>query len=184
MCRLTPRSLSRPKTSRASAVGRRAAASTPTRRARRTRCRSSGRASVHTRRWCAAALRGFRLRRPGRPCSRGRSRRHGRWGQGRRPGACGGEASTRVERRREGGCAADAVVIRRAGGLCPHRMHGLVIIRRPAWRLGPVGAGRRNDTPRRTEPASRRRPSTSDTATPGRRSPPPRGPRLTGRATW
>ena len=72
----------------------------------------------------------------------------------------------------------------RTAGLCPHRMHGLVIIRRPAWRLGPVGAGRRSDTPRRTEPASRRRPSTSDTATPGRRSPPPRGPRLTGRATW
>ena len=72
----------------------------------------------------------------------------------------------------------------RTAGLCPHRMHRLVIIRRPAWRLGPVGAGRRSDTPRRTEPASRRRPSTSDTATPGRRSPPPRGPRLTGRATW
>ena len=116
---------------------------------------------------------------------------------GRAGGGLGDRPSPRGSASGSGGSAGDGsgspMMIRQHGsqyiqartaGLCPHRMHGLVIIRRPAWRLGPVGAGRRSDTPRRTEPASRRRPSTSDTATPGRRSPPPRGPRLTGRATW
>jgi len=95
-----------------------------------------------------------------------------------------GRAGLRRAAQRRGVTVRPATARAVRSGLCPHRMHGLVIIRRPAWRLGPVGAGRRSDTPRRTEPASRRRPSTSDTATPGRRSPPPRGPRLTGRATW